>query len=630
MRRLLAGALAATTLLPLCAPVAAADEAPTLEDLVVTSVGGEVWQVSADGSRRTLLASAVDPTGATRRAVELSPDRTRLAYLTAGDALAEVHVQGVRGGPVSIVARTDADGRGAPSDLTWSGPSSLLAATEDVGADSAPDAITVLGLAPPSAAPLVGSGPTGQPTVDPRDPAHVVAVRPTWLDSGGGLVPLPASGSPALLSDPLATGAVRQPAFSPDGSRLAWLRSVEQRDAAGKVTSSLSELVVGGADGAGAHVLPVPPAPDLEAPVWAPDGSAVLVESRDSGQQVQRTGTVWRAPVDGAAAVALALPARLTGSLVAAVPSAPTGPQVTGAGVSTSSGRISLSWNAPADATVTVARTDGPFGTGAGTPVAVSGSSATDASVQPGGTYTYVLTATVSGVAGTPVLLPVQAVDAPVDVSLRDLGAQAPDGQFRPQYVSCTVLCASDVGTLDYAVLDPRTRRRGPWTAVAGTPDGRWSTFEPVVVTPGHAYVVRARGADEFGNLTLPRTSGPYLAPLDDRALRVSRGWSRLRASHAWRGTLTTTSSVGRAASVAFTGTRVSVLGSRGPRSGAAVVLVDGKQVGRAVAHAAYSSTGEELWTSRTLRRGRHVLTLRTTAVGRYAAFAVDGITVTP
>ncbi|RZS82857.1 hypothetical protein EV189_3252 [Motilibacter rhizosphaerae] len=625
MRRLPAGALAAALLaVPLLGPFAAparADARHAPDDLVVASLAGDVWQVAADGSRRALLATAVDSTGATRTHLALSPDRTSLAYLTGGDALPEVHVQGVRGGGVRIVARPDAQGQGAPTDLEWAGPSALVVAVADAGRTPPQGAqLARVGVQPPAVDVLVGSSRLDAPTVDQADPSRVVAVATSATSSS--LVSLVGAGPAVPLPGPLAAGLVASPELSPDGSRLAWLHQDEPTAYGG--TAGGAQLVVGAGDGTGASVLPTPAGIDLGQPVWAPDGSAVYVEGR-TPQQQEGTITVWRVPVDGSPAQPLALPAELTSSLVAAVPAAPASP-VTGATVVTGSSQVRLDWTVPAGTPVTVTRTDGPFGTGPGIPLASVGSAVTDSTVQPGSTYTYVITPA----GGAPLLLPVAAQSPPVPVSLHDLGVQATNGTFYPQYVGCGTVCADDVGTLQYAVLDRRSRLPGSFTSVRRDPTGLAFGFLPVRVAPGRAYLLEARGRDEFGNLTTVVRSGPYLAPLDDRSLRVSRGWARPRSKASWQGTLTTTSSAGRTATLAFTGTRVAVLGDRGARYGAAVVTLDGKQVGRALEQRSTPEQSVDVWTSRTLPRGRHVLVLRTTAVGRGRTFTVDGITVTP
>jgi Fibronectin type III domain len=72
------------------------------------------------------------------------------------------------------------------------------------------------------------------------------------------------------------------------------------------------------------------------------------------------------------------------------------------------------------------------------------------------------------------------------------------------------------------------------------------ATSASIGATPGHEYCIHVRARDTAGNLSAWSKDACTVLPLDDRALSaITTGWSRITASSAYRGTLTTTTTNG-------------------------------------------------------------------------------------
>ncbi len=108
------------------------------------------------------------------------------------------------------------------------------------------------------------------------------------------------------------------------------------------------------------------------------------------------------------------------------------------------------------------------------------------------------------------------------------------------------------------------------------------------------------RGADESGLLSVP---------IDDRRLRLSRGWKRVKIARAWGQRSVRSTRRGATARLSFRGRRVSLIGRRLARGGRARVIVDGRS--RVLRLRGKGRLRRVLFTSRRLRPGRHTIRVR-------------------
>lgn len=96
-------------------------------------------------------------------------------------------------------------------------------------------------------------------------------------------------------------------------------------------------------------------------------------------------------------------------------------------------------------------------------------------------------------------------------------------------------------------------------------------------VTGGADEVLSVTPTDAFGNVGVTGRSAPLDVPVDDRAARTSKGWSRARMAHTLSGTVTTTSRLGATAAITLRGSIVGILATTSPKGGKVQLFVDGK-----------------------------------------------------
>ncbi len=109
--------------------------------------------------------------------------------------------------------------------------------------------------------------------------------------------------------------------------------------------------------------------------------------------------------------------------------------------------------------------------------------------------------------------------------------------------------------------------------------------------------------------------SGVISIPVDDRdsALKLSRGWKRLRRENAWGRTVIRSRVKGAGALLRFSGRRIALIGRKLPKGGRLKVSVDGKT--RVLSMRGKPRFRSVVFTSRRLAAGEH--TLRLQALGR-------------
>jgi Tol biopolymer transport system component len=225
---------------PLVAPVASA--APS------ASLGGQIWLVKADGSGLHELAPGTPIDGKT--SLDISPDGLTVAFSTLSP-LRRIWQVPIEGG---IPERLTAGCSGRPADCTESDPA------------YSPDGTHIA---------FVHVDGDGSHLSD----SSVVGVRDLTtgdvrlLEATRG--PLGAPGVQAWLS---------QPAWSPDGSRIAYNRSSKWNPSPPFARMRIDII---GADGTGLVELPLPVGQlDAHDPDWSPDGSLIVFSNTTAAPHI--------------------------------------------------------------------------------------------------------------------------------------------------------------------------------------------------------------------------------------------------------------------------------------------------------------------------------------------------------
>jgi hypothetical protein len=183
----------------------------------------------------------------------------------------------------------------------------------------------------------------------------------------------------------------------------------------------------------------------------------------------------------------------------------------------------------------------------------------------------------------------------------------------------------SGVATYDVDVRE----QDGPGVAASG-----WRPLARHIKEPrvrfrggsGKAYAFRVTAVDRAGNRSGYATAS-VLVPIDerDKAVRLSRGWRRLKRRAAWGGRLVRASRRGRTMRVRFTGRSAAIVGRRTRDGGRVRVSVDGWTTVRRLRGS--DSRSVILIGTRALKHGTHVLRLRTLGGG---PVTIDAIGVEP
>ena len=113
--------------------------------------------------------------------------------------------------------------------------------------------------------------------------------------------------------------------------------------------------------------------------------------------------------------------------------------------------------------------------------------------------------------------------------------------------------------------------------------------------------------------------------PIDDRRLRLSRGWKRVKITRAWGRRSVRSSRRGARASLRFRGRRVSLIGRKLPEGGRARVTVDGRS--KVLRLRGKGRLRSVLFTSRRLKPGSHMIRVR--ALGK-SPVEIDAVAPRP
>lgn len=125
----------------------------------------------------------------------------------------------------------------------------------------------------------------------------------------------------------------------------------------------------------------------------------------------------------------------------------------------------------------------------------------------------------------------------------------------------------------------------------------------------GSTYRFRVTAIDRATNQGAAET-GLLSIPIDDRRLRLSGGWQRVKLARAWGQRSVRSTRRGATASLTFRGRRVSLIGRKLARGGRARVIVDGRS--KVLRLRGKGRLRAVLFTSRLLKPGRHTIKVRT------------------
>lgn len=142
-------------------------------------------------------------------------------------------------------------------------------------------------------------------------------------------------------------------------------------------------------------------------------------------------------------------------------------------------------------------------------------------------------------------------------------------------------------------------------------------------VAPGKEYCFAGRARDAAGRWSTWTAAACTIVPLDDRSLIASAGWSRTALAAAWRGTITTATTVAREVRTpTLKAKRVGLVATLCPTCGPVDVYVNGRRTGRIDLRASTTRYARVLWLP-TGGAVSGVVSLRTVSAGKRVA--IDG-----
>jgi hypothetical protein len=590
MRRLLALALLAASLLPLVGTEAASSAAAATRLYYVADedVPGVYGLYSRDLGSSTSRLLFAGHNGTAMNIAQVSPDGTQVAFtLTDANAsqLWTVEASGANAQRRRVFANRDAFG------IRWSPDGTRLVLNDGFSPDPR---VRVFDLATGGTTVLEGTSGFLNPTFDPADPTHLYGDQ-----VGGGIVRFASTLPVAATAVNGPTRRAVRPVVSSDGSTIAYTDETDPDDVDPKADlRSVTD-----------HVVKVLATGQYSArPSLGPDSTVYF--DKVAGPELGYISDLWSVPIDGSsAAVQLTDTANVDEYSVSAGPvstAAPTG-VVDHLRIGLDGATPRLEWTLPdgvSDVVICrVAGTTPPAAPCANPVYQGPGQRYVDRFWSSSRNLVYSWTVFVAdaygNVAATGASLTARLIEAPRVSLALPTSATTGTAPFRVRWGSP----AAPAGTtydLTWSVKRKPGYALAPFQAWAST-TGTTAVFGgngaiPTAVAPGESYYVRVQTGDEFGNRTLSATARGVV-PLDQGVARYSSGWSSENGSGRWLGSIRGTQIAGASATVALTGADYSVIGERCTSCGQFQVYVDGVLKGTFDTRASTYSGRQNVWT---------------------------------
>jgi hypothetical protein len=476
---------------------------------------------------------------------------------------------------------------------------------------------------------------------DPAGSPDAAQIAVTTFDGTNGQVKILNAADTTATPTTAATVAgafVGQPAWSPDGSSIAYVKDDSDNPSNAGALSASEIDVITHTTSWSAPVVAVPVVKTAssawidELPYWA-DNSTVYFDRFDVSSSSSDTAgeDLWSATFDsgtstwGAATDITNTPNSIEWNVTVSPAdiTAPSNVTVLPFGLGGTS--ITVRWS-PNDADfshVVLYRTDTTAAT-AEVPLGNKfGTGFVDTGLTVGHTYSYRFQ-TVDGAGNTTnddVAHLVTATNLPKIVAVTPTALANTSLPFR-----VTWGVAEPAGTtydVVYAVKGGASWALGTsYAFTSGTTTATNGVFTKGV--PGQTYYFRATAHDTHGNMGSTPWAGVNV-PLDQTAGSFSRGWVTAKSSHYWLGSTAATSTNGASYTVAATSKSVSIIGTKCAACGKFAVYVDGHYRGTVSAAATTTKLRQVLWTGVNAAIGRHVIKL-VAVLAAHKTFQVDGV----
>lgn len=473
--------------------VVAADYVAGIPSLVMVS--------SAEGGRTVPFLVG----GPARTSPAVSPDGRRVAYAQANpNGETDLWVAPVDGStaPVRLTTLT-----GSETDPAWSPTGTTLAFSRITGVDTFARAVWTVPAAGGTAA--LRANLMSHPTWLP-DSQRLIAEQ----DHTAKLYVVAANGAATALA---GSDHGYEPEVSPDGTRVLYVRDD------GSNPAVLAVLPVTG----GAPVLQTSTRSHAD-PTWSPDGTTVYADQLNSTPVL--TAYPWTGDGFGSTPEYLLN----TFSVFHRADAATEGVALTSAPAGlTNATTASVGWTAPPGTTVTCS-VDGAAAQDCASPLALSGLAV--------GAHRVVLTATGASASITAASW---VVDRTLPVAV--MTSPAAHGAVLTTSVTVAYRATDASGVASYDVRYRRATSNanyGAYTSPAGWVATTAGT-RALGVVPGGEYCFSVRARDRAGNVSAWTADRCVAVAVDDRALTASAGWTRMSASGAYKGTVTSTTRAG-------------------------------------------------------------------------------------